>query len=1027
MNKKYYNYHKHDHKGNVRSLDVIVKLEDYCKRAIELGHDAIFTTNHGMQGDIFEAITLSEKYNLRIIVGCECYYVKNRLEKDRSNKHIVIIALNNEGILQLNEIISKSNLDGYYYKPRIDEELLFSLNENNFVITTACVAGILRDKELVLNLHKKFNRNFFVEVQNHNEKLQKEFNTLALRYNKEYGIKLIHANDSHYIYPEDSKYRDLFLNAKGIKYEEETEFILDYPDYDTIVERYKKQGILNDKDILEAINNTLIFEKAENITLINTDIKLPSISKDCNKELKEMIAKSWCEEYKNIHKNKRKEYEKAIQYEINIVEKTNMEDYFILDKKIVELAEKKYGGRLTNTGRGSAPSFYINKLLGLTDIDRLDAPVPLFPTRFMSVERILGAKSLPDIDLNTADREPFIQATKDLLGEKNCAWMIAWKPLQKSSAFRLYCKSLGMNISEYDEIAKNLDKYIEDEKWRKIIEDSKPFIGVIESISESPCSMLLYDKNVAQYIGLIRIKDKMYCLLDGYNCDKFKYLKNDYLSVTVWSIIKQVCELANIPIPTIKELNMLLDEKTYDIYIKGLTCTINQVDSDWATHLVKDYKISSIAEASAFVASIRPGFASLLDNFIKRKPYTTGVDDLDEILKDSYHYLLYQESIMKYLIWLGISENVTYDIIKKIAKKKFKEEELEELKNKLRKGWINQVGNINGFEETWQVVQDASRYSFNASHSLSYAYDSLYGAYLKSHYPLEYYSIVLNEYADDSDRTNKLINELEYFNITIKPPKFRYSSGKYMPNKETNTIYKGIGSIKYCNEKIGEELYRLREDKYDSFLEAMKDILDKTSIDMRQFEILIKLDFFSEFGKSNKILTIFKIFNSVYNKKQFRKDNLPSLLTIDLVRRYSKKETEKLFKDIDMFNLIKELIDNIPNEDISIKEIFETESEYVGYISYIDKSYNDNTVIVSEIEKNRYGTPFITLYKLNDGTSAILKVDKKYFNEKPLSKYDMICINDIKEKSKRRKIDGKWVVLDEKEFILNNYSMVVNQ
>jgi len=324
-----------------------------------------------------------------------------------------------------------------------------------------------------------------------------------------------------------------------------------------------------------------------------------------------------------------------------------------------------------------------------------------------------------------------------------------------------------------------------------------------------------------------------------------------------------------------------------------------------------------------------------------------------------------------------------------------------------------------------KILSDSAEYQFGYNHSTGYSMIGYNCGLLRYYYPLEFTTAYLNN--GDNEKDIVMGTELaKQLNISIRPPKFRYSSGKYMPNKETNTIYKGIGSIKYCNEKIGEELYRLRENKYDSFLEAMKDILDKTSIDMRQFEILIKLDFFSEFGKSNKILTIFNIFNSVYKKKQFRKDNLPNLLTIDLVRRYSKKETEKLFKDIDMFNLMKKLIDNIPNEDISIKEIFETESEYVGYISYIDKSYNDNTVIVSEIEKNRYGTPFITLYKLNDGTSATLKVDKKYFNEKPLSQYDMICINDIKEKPKRRKIDGKWVVLDEKEFILNNYSMVVN-
>ena len=164
---------------------------------------------------------------------------------------------------------------------------------------------------------------------------------------------------------------------------------------------------------------------------------------------------------------------------------------------------------------------------------------------------------------------------------------------------------------------------------------------------------------------------------------------------------------------------------------------------------------------SAFVASIRPGFASLLDNFIERKPYSTGVKELDDLLEDSYHYLMYQESIMKYLIWLGIKESETYDIIKKIAKKKFKENELKELHNKLQEGWLKQQGNLEGFEETWQVVNDASKYSFNASHSLSYAYDSLYGAYLKAHYPLEYYTTTFNLYNDDADRTTKLTEEIK--------------------------------------------------------------------------------------------------------------------------------------------------------------------------------------------------------------------------------------------------------------------------
>ena len=1024
---RYNNYHKHDHKGNVKSLDVVCKMEDYCKRAIELGHTTIFTTNHGMQGDVFEATTLAKKYGLKLIVGAECYYVKDRKEKDRSNRHIIIICLNDNAVRQLNKILSIANTEGYYYKPRIDYELLMSLNEKDFIITTACVAGILKDKELVLELHSKFKDNFFVEVQNHNDPLQKEFNKLALKYNKEYGIKLIHANDSHYIYPEEAKYRDLFLKAKGITYEEESEFTLDYPDAKTIADRYIIQGVLNKDQIFEAINNTLVFDKAESLTIINDDVKLPSISKNPNYELKKIIAEKWSEEIKNIPPERIKEYTDAIKYEVDIIEKTKMEDYFIMDYYIAKIGQEKYNGKLTHTGRGSAPSFYINKLLGLTDIDRLDSPIKLYPTRFMSAERILLARSLPDIDLNTVSREPFIKATEDLLGAENCAWMISWKPLQSSSAFRLWCKANDMNISEYDEIAKNIDDYRNDEHWGSIIKESEKFVGVVESISESPCSMVVYDKNVSEEIGLIRTEGRICCLLDGYNCDVYKYLKNDLLQVTVWDSIRDTYKLLNMPIPTIREFNKLLDDKTFEIYEKGLTCTINQVDSDWATGIVKKYKPKSLDEMSAFVAAIRPGFASLLDNFINRREYTTGVKELDYILKDSYHYLMYQESIMSYLIYCGVDEKETYDIIKKIAKKKFKEKELEELKKQLKRGWVNAVGKEEGFDETWQVVEDASRYSFNASHSLSYAYDSLYGAYLKSHYPLEYYATVFNKFTGDERRTTNLTKELEYFGIKLYNPKFRYSKATYHPDKESNSIYKGLASIKYMNEKVADELYNLKDCVFDDFIDVLETIHKCTSINSRQLDILIKLDFFSEFGKSQKLLDITAAYDEIYGKKQFKKDKLPLGLSKEIVSIYAAKETVKMFMQVETRLLLKKIIQAIPNKSISMESIFANHLEFVGYCSYIDESYDERVCVISDLKTNKWGTTFATLYKLKDGKSMTLKVDKNYFANKPLKKFDVIRVAFISENFKRRKIDGKWILTDDKEHVLERYSMVLEE
>lgn len=1024
---RYNNQHKHSCLSNPRTLDCVSKNTDYIDRAIELGHNIIFSTEHGTNGNIFELVNqvnevnknLEEENKLKVASGCEFYYVNDKSEKDRNNYHLMVVALNNNGHRQINKAISIANVDGFYYKPRIDKEVLFNVfNPNDVVIMTACVAGILRIEnyeELVKELKAHFGDNFLLEVQNHNEKVQKEHNLKVLNLSKKYGIKIIHANDSHYIYPEESKYRQQFLKAKGINYPEESNFILDYPSYEDIVDRYRKQGILSEEDIINALENTLIFDKCEELTMINKDIKLPSISNNPNEELRNIILKEWNKLKKKIPKEKHKEYENAIDYEFDIIEKTHMEDYFLLDYHIVKRAVNKYDGLLTKTGRGSAPSFIITKILGMTEIDRLDAPVPLYPTRFMSTERILKAKSLPDIDLNAEDPEPFIQATKDLLGEDNCGWMVSYKPLQDSSAFRLWCKSLDMKESEYGNIAKNLDNYRSDEKWGKLINDSKVFIGVIESISPSPCSMLLFDKPIDEEVGLIRTKDGICCNMDGLRCDIFKYLKNDYLSVKVWKLIRETCKLANIKIPSIDELNLLLDEDTFNIYKNGLTCTINQVDSNFGTELAKDYKISSVQEMSAFVAAIRPGFASLLDNFIQRKTYTTGVEELDEILKDSYHYLMYQESIMKYLIWLGVAETESYDIIKKIAKKKFKEKELIELKEKLKRGWLEIQDTIEGFEETWQVVNDASRYSFNASHSLSYAYDSLYGSYLKSHFPLEYYTIALNNYDGDADRTTRLTEELKYFNIEIKQPKFRYSKAEYMMNKSTNSIYKGIASIKYLNKECSEYMYTLKDNSYESFIDLLIDL--QGHINTRQMNILIAIDFFSEFGNSNKLLNTYEMFNNLYQKKQVNKNKYPYLNNV--FEKFAEKETASIYKlnpsSLDMLKYIESKEENI---DLPIVDRITCWLENVGSCNIKDKSRMGEFMVLDIDLKYQ---PRITLYSLGTSVVQDIKIPKKIYKNNTLEQYDIIRLTEYDWKFKRKKINDEWVQTEEKYLSVNEY------
>lgn len=1017
---RYENYHKHSHYSNITTLDVVVKPEDYMKRAQELGHKIYFTTEHGYNGNIYEALTLAEKYGLKVVSGMEAYYVPNRKEKDKSNYHIVLIALNTDGYKDLNRLLSESNISGFYYKPRIDDELLFSVNPKNIVVTTACVAGRLREEqnrdEWIIKMKNYFKDNFYLEVQAHPCKVQADYNKMILKYSQKYNIPIIHANDSHYIFPEDSKYRNMFLKAKGINYPEEDNFILDYPDSDTIIKRYKEQGILNDNQIQEALNNTLIFDKAKNLD-INKEIKMPNIFNNPLEKLKEILNDAWIEERKNIPKEEWNKYLEAIREETKVVEDTNMAEYFVFNYYIIKNAIEKYGGVITKTGRGSAPSFYINKLLGFTNIDRVSAPITLFPSRFMSKTRILETHSTPDIDYNCADTKPFYQASKDLLKDDGCWWMVAYKPLQVSSGFRLWCKANDLNINEYNDIAIDLaelskvkksyieSRYYQDEKWKKLIDDSQHFVGVIESIAQHPCSTLLMDKAISEEVGLVKAGDVICANITSYESDNYKYLKNDLLTVSVWALINDTCKLAGIETPSIAQLTEKLDDKTWDVYAKGLTATINQVDSDYATGLVKRYKPKSVAEMSAFVAILRPGCASLLQDFIDRKPYTTGIEKLDELLIDGSHRMIYQELIMKYLIWLGVPEDNSYSIIKKIAKKKFKEKELVELKNNLLEGWKKQVGTENHFEESWQIVEDAARYSFNCSHSLAYAYDSLYGAYLKSHYPLEYYTVTLNSYEGDFARTNSLTQELNYFKIKLSSPKFRYSFGKYTCDKQTNTIYKSISSIKGLSKTVGDKLYLLKDKQYPTFLDLLIDCKEN-SIGIADITTLIKLDYFAEFGNIGKLLHFMDIYNELYGKKTLKKDKEYSVKKLYL-KEYCSKEKDKQYSGFDSYKCLSDLIGKLPDDDISLKDKIQYQLQYFGYIDITDSKENNLMWYVVDIN-DKGKSKWIDLYRINNGENKKVKIKNSIFDNKPFEIGRILNIPSFER-------EGRWTLDRETE------------
>ena len=1028
--KRYENYHKHDHESNIMTLDCVVKNTDYIARSLELGCKNYFTTQHGWTGKFLEAYDLCKKNGLKMIYGAELYMVKDRTLKDNSNYHIVIIAKNQDGFYELNEIMSESNRSGFYYKPRIDIELIKRLNPNNFFITSACVGGILRPsddmKTLFEAVYSHFGNNFYLEVQNHPFDIQINHNRNMLMLKQHYNMQIIHANDSHYIYPEQAKDRVKFLKGKGINYGDEDSFVLDFPDYDTVVERYKKQGLLSDWQIKEAMDNTLIFDECEELHF-NKEIKMPTIypnytQEEKDKELAKHLSEKWNKEKVNVDKSRWQEYQNGIAFEYKIVKDTQMADYFLFNEKMVELAKEKYGGVLSRTGRGSAVSFYINKLLGFTEIDRFEAPVPLYPTRFMSTARILETRSLPDIDQNWADVSAPIAASKELLGEDGIYYMYALGTMKESSAFRNLCRAYEIPMDEYNEVGKNLDAFRTDKKWKPIIDEAQKYIGTIESVSPSPCSFVLSNKPLSRELGLIRVGNELCACIDGYTSDVWKFLKNDYLTVKVWKIISDFYKMIGQPIPNIRELLQKVDNRTWKLYEDGMTATLNQADTDISTSMLKRYKPQTDAEMSAFVAAIRPGFASLVNTFLDREPYSTGVTEIDEILQPSYHFMLYQESIMAFLVWCGMKEDHTYDIIKKISKKKFTPEAKEELRQELLLGYKAKLGTEEGFDEVWQVVDDAARYSFNAAHAVSVAYDSIYGAEAKEHHPLEYFTTVLNEYQSDNEKTSRIIAELDYFGIHLENIKFGKSKSEYTFDRNTNTIYKSISSIKYCNEVIANELYELgKNNTYKDFVDVIKDIKTKTSVNSRQLQILTILNFFSDYGSNKKLLQIIEMFEKFYDRKQIKKADV-EVLGIDLneFEGCYDNETQKMYKDLHMDRYVEKMSKKIEDKPLSIKEQIKYEQEYLEYIIYSNPKAPKNMFYVVEAKFYKDKTkPYLNLYNLRTGDTLKTKITSgKSFVERPFQTGNVINVTEFREKNKMKMVNGTWVKTPEMEKIV---------
>lgn len=1055
MSKEYVNYHKHCHYSNLAgTADSTAKPIDYVKRAKELGHSVVSCVQHGNPYGFFEYYDLCKQHGMKFLFGVEAYMSLKIGNEDQINSHLCILAMNQNGMRTINSLTSRANKENFYYKPRILLDWLLELdNPQDIFITTACVGGIIRREnyeEIIYKLYSKYKNNIMVEIQYHMTQLQKDMNNRALYLNKKYGINLIVGCDSHMINESEKIDRDALLYAKGISYPDEEGWYLDYPSYDEIVDRFDKQGVLTIKQVEMAIGNTLILKNTDEI-YIDKNIKIPSMYPNKTQEEKDKILfeiiKNELENKFGSMKDVPKPYRDAVIEELRVIKDTKFSDYFILNYHIIKRGVE-LGGHITTTGRGSAPSFYINSLLGFSTIDRLDSPVTLYPERFATVDRIL-AGSMFDIDFNVSDRKPFMQAQSEILGEDNSYWFSAYGKLKTKSAWKMYAKSNDVPFETSNAITKFIDdyetalKYAEDEEkenikvenyipteYIDIFNKSKKYFGIIDSISIHPCAFLLLNNPISCEIGIIKVKDEFCANIEGSYADKYMYMKNDLLGVTVVDIISKTFERIGKKTITASELIKITknDKKTWDIYKNGYTMCLNQVEQQNTRTKVMKYSPVNISELSAFVAGIRPSFQSMIDIFLNREHFRYGIEEFDNLLMTDElpeSFILYQESTMKVLGYAGFPMSETYQLIKAIAKKKTGI--IEPIKDRFIKGFKDKAQcDDESVLKVWQIVEDNVGYGFNASHALSVAIDSLYGAYLKAYYPLEFYTTCIDIYTKKKNKKklSAIKEEMRTFGIFEGELKFGENNSEITFDKNKNKITQLLGSIKDINEKCSIGLYELsKTKKYSNFLELLIDIKERKILQSNQLSILIHLDYFSDFGKSKYLLDIVEIYDKFYDIKQIKKDKLDELgLSDTFMDKISTKSTAKLYKDFNYMDIIDYKISNLENRDISIKDKLKYELEYLGYIQYKNDNLPKNLFYV--LETKFYGNsktkPYLKMYNILTSKTFDMKIVKDFeFNSFDVG--DVIIIESVKKENKKKKVDGKYITIP------NQFNLVIDK
>ena len=1036
----YIMYHCH---SEYSLLDSCTKYQDYIDLAVKNGSEALSISEHGKPLNWTEKWAACKKAGIKYIHSVEIYLTESLENKVRDNYHTVLMARNMDGLRELNSLVSRScDKEHFYYVNRISFDEFLGMSRN-IISTSACLASPLnklpRNHPRYMELAKKYD---FLEVQPHNHPEQIEFNKRLAELSKEIGTPLIAGTDTHSSSKYKAECRSILLEAKHKSYGDEDSFDLTYKTYDELVDMFRIQGALSEDEYMAAIENTnRLYDMTEDIEL-DTSIKYPILygtREADSKMFTETVERKFREKLDSgiIPPEQEAAFRTAIDEEMRVFQKLKMDGFMLSMSELISWCKSQ--GMAIGTARGSVGG---SRVAYVTDIIDLNPETwhTVF-SRFCNEDRV----EIGDIDIDCieSDRPAIFAHITSRFGHDKTARVASFGTMQVKGAIDDIGRALAQKwsqehpnsknnpwslpniskikneISSVEAQSKSEKKSItEYEEYQRIAKKYPELFYYFEGlfntkISQSvhPAGMVISPITLVDNFGIFD-KDGENCfMLDMENVHDYTGLaKYDFLVLKTVQVINDTCKYLGVPYPKTNEINWN-DEAVWNDIIKDPT-GIFQFEGNFAFESLKKFKPKDIFDMVIVAACIRPSGASYRNELLARKPHHNPSPLIDELLKDNLGYLIYQEDTIKFLQTIcGLSGSEADNIRRAIGRKQ--RDRLEKALPSILEGYCQKSDQPREVaeqeaKEFLQVIEDSADYQFGYNHSVAYCLLGYLCAYYRHYHPLEFLTSFLNNAANDDD----IRNGTEYANkigIRITMPKWGLSKSDYAYDASKRIITKGLSSIKYMSSGIAEDLYELAHSRYyEYFTDILKDIDSKTVLDSRQLDILIKIDFFSEFGNQNELLRITDIYANTLKRGQAKllNRNLVDGTPLEpIVSKYAVGVTKsggiaKSYTILDVTSIMHETEEAIKRSNLpDLSDVIKVQNfnDIMGYAGYISGKPEDRPklyiVDAYPLKRKDNGEQFgysVVTKSIGSGIESRFTVVNSVFNKEPIKKGDII-------------------------------------